>query len=165
MILRATYRDGVLVPRGGHILRDGLDEGEAVTVTVERDRNMGSHRHQFAFVREAWLNLPEHLSDAPYAANPEALRKHALICTGFCDLHTVITTDPEKLAALLRKEGTRAHGYCLTKIEGEVVMHYTPHSQSVPAMGSEQFKQSKAKIMDWLAALLDVEPHELRGAS
>lgn len=165
MIIRATYRDGVFEPRQPALVRETLSQGETVTLEIERDRSMNSHRHQFAFVRAAWENLPERCLDQPYAANPETLRKHALIVNGFCDVHTVVSDRPEDLAALLRKEGTRAHGYCLTTTEGNVVLHYTPHSQSIAAMGGPEFQRSKDAVLGWLALLVGVEKDQLRSAA
>lgn len=165
MEIRARYKAGALHPTNPSLLRDWLEQGEAVTLEVERDRSIRSHNHQFAFVAEAWRNLPEHLEQKPYAKNPDTLRKHALIACGFCDVHTVAAGDPEALASLLRREGQKAHGYCLTNTQGSVVVHYTPHSQTVNAMGGPEFQRSKEAILNWLATLLGVEPTDLKRAA
>ena len=59
------------------------DVGEIYPVTVAEVRSEANHNHEFAFIRTAWKNLPEGLSELYPTA--EHLRKRALIDTGFYD--------------------------------------------------------------------------------
>ena len=165
MDVRARYEAGTLRLLSNRL---DLDEGELVTVQIERDRSAPSHRHQFAWVREAWASLPEGERDQPWAETPETLRKHALIATGYHQL-TVLdcganATALRVKAALLAAE-TKAHGYALAQVRGPVVRIWTPESQSIRAMGGDRFKESKAAILDWIAGKLGVAPEELRRAA
>jgi hypothetical protein len=132
-----------------------LAEGETVIVEIERARSMRSHRHQFAEIAEMWATLPESMAELPYAQSPETLRKHALIVTGYCDVETIdagTKAAAARIAAYVGDLARKAHGYAIVKVEGPVVRCYTPHSQSVRAMGSETFQESKTKVLDWIAA-------------
>lgn len=146
-----------------------LDEGETVFVTVERARSMNSHRHQFAWVKEAWASLPEAVQDAPWAETPETLRKHALIATGYHQSYT-LDCGSQAAAARVKAALTAAeagkHGYAVGRVRGPVVTIWTPESQSVRAMGRERFQASKSAILDWIAAQIGLTGHELeRGAA
>ena len=165
MECRARYEAGTLRLLSNRI---SLDEGELVTVQIERDRSGASHRHQFAWVREAWANLPEDCRHEVWAETPETLRKHALIATGYHQL-TVLdcganATALRVKAALLAAE-FKAHGYAIGQVRGPVVRIWTPESQSVRAMGGDRFRESKAAILEWIAGKLGVAPEELRRAA
>ena len=110
-----------------------------------------------------WQTLPECLHDAPYARSADALRKHALICTGHCDVTTLdcgSRAAAERVAVALRREAEKAHGYCLVSLRGPVVILYTPHSQSYRAMGGETFKRSKDDVLRWIGDLLEAGRNE-----
>ena len=87
MQLRARYENGNLRILANQKL--DLDEGELCLIDVDRARSGATHRHQFAWVKEAWLNLPERVVNMPWAETPETLRKHALIATGFHQTYTL----------------------------------------------------------------------------
>ena len=166
MDYRARYSDGTL-----RLITNqppDLDDGETVIVTIERGRSMASHRHQFAWVKDAWASLPEAVQDAPWAETPETLRKHALIATGFHQSYTLdcggAATATRVKAALVSAEAGK-HGYALGRVRGPVVTIWTPESQSLRAMGGDRFKASKSAILDWIAGQLGVAPEELRRAA
>lgn len=145
-----------------------LEPGEVVFVTVERGRSQATHRHQFAWIHEAWQSLPESLQGMPWAETPETLRKHALIACGF---HQMVTLDCGSKAAAGRVKAAlvaaeaRAHGYALGRVQGPVVTVWTPESQSMRAMGAKRFQESKSAILEWIAAKIGVTPAQLRGAA
>ena len=144
-----------------------LEPGEVVIVTIERGRSMTSHKHQFAYIKEAWLNLPEALKDAPWAETAETLRKHALIATGFHQSYTLDcganATAQRVKAALVAAEAGK-HGYAIGRVRGPVVTVWTPESQSMRAMGGKRFQEAKTAILDWLSAQIGVSPEQLERA-
>lgn len=162
MIFRARYLDGTL--RLMTNTPPDIPPGEVVTVTVERGRSEASHRHQFAWINSAWLSLPEHLRDQPWAETAETLRKHALIATGY---HQTTVVDCGSSAAAGRMKAAlvaaeaRACGYAVGQVRGPVLTVWTPESQSLRAMGGQRFRESKAAILDWIAGQLGVSPREL----
>jgi len=166
MTVRARHYGGMLHLIGNN--RPALDEGEVVLVEIDRARSDASHRHQFAWVREAWLNLPEGMAGEPWAETPETLRKHALIATGYCA--TVIidcgnTTAARRVRDALVAAEARAAGYALGHVRGPVVTIWTPESQSFRAMGAKRFQESKEAILQWIAQKIGVSPEQLRQAA
>jgi len=162
---RARYEGGALRLLSNRV---DLDEGELVTVQIERDRSGPSHRHQFAWVREAWAGLPEDCRHEVWAETPETLRKHALIATGYHQTTVIDCGDTgvalDVKAALVAAEW-RAHGYAIGQVRGPVVRIWTPESQSIRAMGNDRFQASKAAILEWIAGKLGVAPEQLRRAA
>lgn len=139
---------------------DNLDEGETVALDVSKDRSMKSHRHQFAEIKTLWETLPESLHNMPYAQSAETLRKHALIATGYCDVETIDAGSKaaaERVGAFVSGLARRAHGYAVVTIKGPMVKCYTPHSQSVRAMGGPEFQVSKDKVLDWISARIGAQ--------
>lgn len=163
MEYRARYMSGTLRLMTNR--QPDLSEGEVVHVTIERGRSENSHRHQFAWLRDAWLNLPEDCQMQPWAETPETLRKHALIATGF---HHVTVLDcgakatAQRVKAALVAAEAKAHGYALGQVRGPILRVWTPESQSMRAMGGERFQESKAAIMDWIADQIGCQPEQLR---
>lgn len=130
--------------------------GEVYRLEPHEERSGVSHRHQFGWLREAWLNLPERYRYEPWAQSPEALRKYALIRTGWHDCQTFpcgSKAEAERWAAHLKPLDT----YSLVLARGTVVERYTARSQSVRAMGKRAFQQSKQDIMDYVEDLLGVD--------
>lgn len=165
--IRAFWDGQCFLPDGNFAIAqcaDRLGEGQVVRLDIDPERSGRSHRHQFAFVRTAWENLPEHLVDAPFAKNEESLRKHALIATGFCEVDmTACGTEEraERVAAHARRLAARLSGYTVVKVEGAVFYTFTPQSQSLKAMGGTEFARSKEAILGWMSDLIGVTPEEL----
>lgn len=166
MEYRARHHNGTL-----RILANDLPDladGEVVGITIERGRSTNSHKHQFAWLKEAWLTLPEALRDAPWAETEETMRKHALIATGY---HRTVVIDcganatARRVAAELKEAHRKADGYALSQVRGPIATIWIPESQSVRAMGGKRFQESKSAIMDWVAAQLGVPVAALAGAA
>ena len=126
MEYRARYEDGSLRLLANNL--PDLDNGELVTVIIERGRSMNSHRHQFAFVHEAWQNLPEVLQSAPWAETPDTMRKHALIATGFHHSYTLdcgANATAQRIKAQLVRAEARAVGYAIGQVRGPILTIWT----------------------------------------
>ncbi len=169
-LIRVRYEDGKLLPDGNFAaaeLAERLGAGEVTNVDLDPDRSGRTHRHQFAFVRTAWQNLPEDLKSAPYAKSEDTLRKHALIACGFCDVDVIPLNCEVTAGAVvdtLKKCDRRQEGYRLITVDGTIVQIFTPHSQSMKAMGKDLFHESKSAILEWMAGKIGVQPHELAKA-
>jgi hypothetical protein len=166
-LIRAVWTGQAFEPDGNFAMaqcHDRLGAGQVVNLDIDPERSAKSHKHQFSFVRTAWENLPEHLTGKPFAKTSETLRKHALISTGHCDTDMLAVGDArraERVAAFTARLAVRLHGYAITSIEGPVVYCFTPHSQSLKAMGGQRFQQSKQDILEYLADLIGVSPDKL----
>ncbi len=145
-----------LEPAGGHLkrLRDSLEPGERVVVEVTRERYWAGHRRYFAEIRDAWLNLPETLNDAPYAVTPETLRKHALIATGWRDVQTLALESHEEAKRVSQIMQEMHREYCVVRVSRASAMIATAQSQSATAMGRVKFQQSKEDVLGWISQLL-----------
>ena len=143
-----------------------MREGDTVLVTIDHPRSINSHNHQFAEIADAWRHLPDAVQHMPWAATPEALRKHALIVTGYRDVQTVDAGSKAaaaRVASLLSVMANQAHGYAITQASGPVVTCWTPQSQSIRAMGGKEFQRSKEAVLNWIAQQIGVTPDQLKG--
>ena len=80
--------------------------GQCYRLAEIEERSEASHEQEFAWLREAWLSLPE--SIAREFPSPEHLRKRALIATGWCTTTDYVSgsaAETIRWAAKLRKEG------------------------------------------------------------
>ena len=169
-LIRCVWTGQALEPDSNfaaHQLHDRLGAGEVINVDLDPERSEKSHKHQFAFVRTAWMNLPEELKGAPFAKNEKTLRKHALIASGFCVTEMLALGCPrraERAAATMSRLAARMSGYAVTEVQGTVANCHTPLSQSQRAMGGKVFQESKQAVLEWLADLLSVTPEALANA-
>jgi hypothetical protein len=114
-------------------------------------RSGKSHRHYFAAVHQAWLNLPEHLVDE--FPSSEHLRKYALIKSGFCTMTKLAcktNADAINVCSLMSKMDT----YAICEVTGGVVTVRQAYSQSIPAMGRKLFQESKEEVFRVLSEMI-----------
>lgn len=135
--------------------------GERYIMAPVCHRSDATHKHEFAWLREAWMNLPEDLADQ--YPTTEHLRKRALIDCGFYDESI---TDCGTAAAALRVAATfrTIDDFSLVIVRGRIVIRRTAKSQSKRAMGAAEFQKSKTAIMDLIAGMVGVKPAELEAA-
>jgi hypothetical protein len=122
--------------------------GEKYRMLNEHERSAKSHRHYFACIKDAHSNMPESMLELH--PSPEALRKHALIRTGYCDQNTFVcasAAEARRMAAWL----TPVDEFCIIVSARNVVTRYTAKSQSVKAMGNVVFQLSKDAVLTWIA--------------
>lgn len=121
---------------------------------VQEDRSWVSHKHQFAWLHDAWLSLPEDV--AGRFLNEDQLRKHALIAGGFCDSTTVpcaTRAEAERWYKHLRSREPDT----VVSIKGTVLVQFTAWSQSRRAMDAKTFQRSKQAVLDYVDDLLGIE--------
>ena len=136
--------------------------GEIYPLDVDYGRSTVSHNHEFAFVKTAWDNLPEHYSAALFAQSPTHLRRYALIMTGWCDTSTQVcasNAEAMRTAAFIRPMDE----YSVVVVNGVTVNRMVAKSQSRKAMGGKVFQQSKQAVMDYLEDLIGVPKGSLEG--
>ena len=132
--------------------------GQTYTLEEIKDRSSASHRHYFACINDAWLNLSE--AAAVQFPTPEHLRKIALIASGYADIRTHVCSskaEAVRTAAFIRP----LDSYAIVNVKEAVVTVSTAQSQSVRAMGAQEFQASKTKTLDYIAALIGTTPAEL----
>ena len=134
--------------------------GERYRLEPVEERSAASHRHYFKAVNEAWANLPERL--AAHYPTAEHLRARALIEAGYCTIADYVCSsraEAVRWAANLRAEASE---YALVVISETVVRVFKPKSQSVKAMGKEEFQASKDAVFTALAKMIGVTTAELQ---
>jgi hypothetical protein len=149
---------GVMTPQGAQAAKAAAryyPDGETVWLVPHHDRSMKSHRHQFSWIREAFLNLPEHY--AGHFMDPDHLRKTALIHCGYRTQRDIVCAT-EEAALQLAAWAQMKDRYAAVVVAGCVVTILEAESQSQKAMGRERFNESKAAILDYIAGMLGVEP-------
>lgn len=135
--------------------------GEVYTLSeVDPARSMASHRHYFAAVYEAWLNLPE--GDAERWPSADHLRKYALIRAGYRDERSIVCSskaEAQRIAAFIKP----IDDYALVAVSEAVVRVYTAKSQNIRAMGRKVFAESKDAVLGILAGMIEVSKEQLLG--
>lgn len=132
--------------------------GQGYLLAPQEHRSAASHRHYFASINEAWLNLPE--SEAARFPTAEHLRRFALIRTGYADQRQLVASskaEARRLAAFVRPMDE----YAIVSVEGCPVTVFTAQSQSMKAMGKARFQASKQAVLDWVANLIGTTPAAL----
>ncbi|MGE7415857.1 hypothetical protein [Methylobacterium tarhaniae] len=132
--------------------------GERYILAEQEERSSKSHAHYFACVRDGWSSLPEHLAD--HFPSPDHLRKWALIKAGFRDEVTFTASSKAeaiRIAAFLRPVEDTA----VVKVRGTVVFRWTAKSQSLRAMGKEEFQRSKDAVLAVIDELIGTAPGTL----
>lgn len=132
--------------------------GEVYPLVPEEPRSGASHNHEFAWLKEAWLSLPEDMAERFPSA--EHLRKRALIDTGFFT-ESIIDAGSNaaalRVAAYLRGDDE----FAVVIVRGPYVAVRKAVSQSKRAMGNAAFQRSKTAILECIAGLIQVEPATL----
>lgn len=136
--------------------------GEKYRLVEEAERSALSHRHYFAAIAEAWSNLPEQF-DGRFPT-PEHLRKWALIRTGYFDQRSIIAASKAEARRLAAFVAPMDEFAVVTVTEAEVRV-LTAKSQSLRAMGSKAFQESKSNVLDFLAQMVAVDRAELERAA
>jgi len=132
--------------------------GETVSMMRWEERSSATHAHEFAWLREAWMNLPERLAELYPTA--EHLRKRGLIQAGYYDEEIIdvgTNAGALRVAASVRKR----EEFSYVVVRGPLVAIRTAKSQSRRAMDKQAFQESKSKLMEVVAELIGVDPATL----
>lgn len=131
--------------------------GETYQLAVHEERSSVSHRHYFACIREAWLNLSD--ADALEYTSEDRLRKRALIATGYFTERRLVLSSPVEARKTVSFMMQRADDGTVFTVAGSIVIERTARSQRMGAGGmkKDEFQKSKTDVLEWIAALLRVE--------
>lgn len=133
--------------------------GEVYPLEVREDRSINSHRHYFASVNQAWLNLPEAIGEK--FATADHLRKYALIQTGYHDARSIVCASPEeaaKVATFIKPMDE----FAVIFTDGPLVNVLTAKSQSVRSMDKRTFQKSKDDVLTYIASMIGTTAGELQ---
>lgn len=132
--------------------------GEVSMMEEWLDRSDISHKQEFAWLREAWKNLPEDLADL--YPTPTHLRKRALIQAGYYD-ETIVDVGSNAAAIRVMIAWQATDAFALFIVRGPILCRRTAKSQARRAMDKKTFQESKTAIMEIVSNLIGVSPDEL----
>ena len=133
--------------------------GEVYRIEVIEERSLKSHAHEFAWLKEAWQNLPEDLMDL--YPSPEHLRKRALIDAGFYD-ETIIDAGSNAAALRIASTFRQRDDFSLVIVRGPAIVIRDAKSQSRRVMNKQDFRASKTAIMEVISGMVGVTPGQLQ---
>jgi hypothetical protein len=141
----------VMIPRRKNLADRIYVDGEDYRLGVIEERSMGSHGHFFAMLHEAFMNLPDDLAER--FQTPDHLRKYALIKAGFYDERSVCCSskaEAQRIAAFMRP----LDNYAIVIASEAVVRIFTAKSQSLKAMGKDEFQRSKTAVLEIVSSMI-----------
>jgi len=132
--------------------------GQVYAMEEINSRSHASHDHQFAWLAEAWANLPEHLADQ--FPTPTHLRKAALIDAGYFK-ETILDAGSNaaalRVAAVMRSDDEFAR----VVVRGPLVVRRVAKSQKRSEMRGREFQEAKTKVLEIVSAMIGVAPDDL----
>jgi hypothetical protein len=162
---RFTWNGSVMIPMRPEAARAAYDLGQRYWLEEVSERSWISHEHQFAWIASAWDNLPEALMDK--FPTPEALRKAALIATGWYR-ETIIDAGSKAGAQRVAGYVMGRDEFSAVIVRGATVIVRTPRSQRMrghDGMDRQEFEASKQDILGWIANLIGVSADDLKAAA
>lgn len=136
--------------------------GQEYLMAEVHDRSQKSHDHFFAALTESWKNLPEKIGMR--FPTVDHLRKYALIKAGFCDTHTLVCTSAAE-ARKVAKFMEPVDEFSIVRASAATVTRYTAKSQSMRAMGKDDFQRSKDAVLEIVSAMIGTSTAELQAAA
>lgn len=154
-----TWDGEAMVPKVPRLADKYFVVGETYPLAVQEGRSTATHNHEFAWLHDAWANLPEDLAELYPSA--EHLRKRALIEAGFYDEQIV---DAGSNAAAIRVASAfrSREEFSLVVVRGPLVVIRTAKSQSRRAMNKQEFQKSKTAILEIISGMVGVTPETLK---
>lgn len=149
----------VMSPKWPRLAASRFEGGRDYLLADVEHRSDVSHRHEFAWLREAWNSLPDDLAEL--FPTPEHLRKRALIDAGYFN-ETVIDAGSNAAALRVAAFARSKDEFAVVVVRGPIVVERTAKSQSMRAMGKADFQASKTAIMEIVSALIGVDPATLQ---
>lgn len=157
-----TWNGEAMIPRSQRLADKAYVVGESYLLVAHEERSEASHRQEFAWLREAWLQLPENLADL--YATPTHLRKRALIEGGFYH-ETVIDAGTNAAALRVAAAFRSREEFSLVIVRGPAVVIRTAKSQSRRSMNKQEFQASKTAIIEIVSNMIGVTAESLTEAA
>jgi hypothetical protein len=150
------------LPRFDRLCAAQFEINEEVPLMVVENRSLASHNAYFAQLHECYLNLTEEY--AQEFDSEEHLRAWCLCMEGFCT-QTRYELNTAADARVLREVLKTQDKATIVKINGPVVIVYTPESQAMYGpnrMLKARFEESKAAVLARAASMARTTPAELK---
>lgn len=132
--------------------------GTEYALSVWRGRSDISHRHYFACLKQAWLNLPEEW--AQEFPSPEYLRKWCLIREGYATHRQFACATPDDVRNAIDMIRD-IDPYASIRVRDRVIDAWFAASQDHASMNHEKFQESKDRVFGRVAGMLGITVAEL----
>lgn len=149
----------VMVPKWPRLAAPRYEGCKDYLLADVEHRSDATHRHEFAWLREAWASLPEHLADL--FPTSEHLRKRALIDAGYFR-ETIIDAGSNAAALRVASFMRTKDEFAVVVVRGPVVVERVAKSQNRRAMDKAEFQASKTAILEIVSAMIGVTPETLQ---
>ena len=133
--------------------------GERYRLAPLEQRSMNSHNHFFSALAEGWRNLPDDLTER--FPSIDHLRKFALIKAGFRDERSIVCASKAE-ALRLASFILPLDIFAVVIARETTVTVLTAKSQSMRAMGKQDFEASKQAVLDLVAGMVGVTADTLK---
>ncbi len=153
MVFDWTGEAMVPLPRFQKLCDQQFVIGEKYRMEAIEERSMASHRQYFAAIHDAWLNLPENISEQYPTA--EKLRKQALIDANYYD-EEILDCGTQTTAIAVAPAIRKRDDFAMIFVRGQFVIIRSAKSQSMREMGKDVFQKSKQDVLDTIAAMIEV---------
>ena len=162
--IKAIWTGASFVPENADMryCQHWFGAGEVFVLDPEQERDMNSHRHYFAQLKEVWRNLPERL-EKKYPTE-DIFRKKLLVECGYFHLEEIVC-DTARDAVTVASFMAPLDPSTTIVVRGRCIAKYTAQSQSVAAMGKREFQKSKWDVLDLAASLIKVTTKQLEKAA
>lgn len=148
----------VMVPQWPRLAAARFEPSAGYLLAPVEHRSDATHKHEFAWLREAWMSLPEDLAER--FPTPDHLRKRALIDAGFYD-ETVVDAGSNAAALRVAAYMRRKDEYAYVVVRGGVAVERVAKSQSRRMMNKAEFQASKTALLEIVGAMIGVDPATL----
>jgi hypothetical protein len=159
-LIAARWDGSTFVPliRFRNLCDENYVVGEIYNLEPIEQRSMKSHSHFFASLTDAWRNLRDDV--ALRYPTVEHLRAAALIHEGFAQSRDIVASskaEANRIAAFVKP----MNEYAVVTVKECVVTIWTARSQSMKAMGKEDFQRSKTAVLEYVSTLIGTSRDEL----
>lgn len=132
--------------------------GQEYVLIDHKGRSEESHKHYFASIRKGWENLPE--DDAKRYRSPEFLRKWCLVKEGYADHVDHVCRDDDEASHMIMLV-RRLDQYAIITRASNILTIWFAQSQDRASMGHKVFEESKARVLECIAAMCGISLEEL----
>ena len=156
--IKFRWTGEAMIPLVKSVAERQYEVGETYRLEPWEERSPASHGHYFAAINEGWRNIPEHLAER--WPTPEHLRKWLLIKAGYHDERSIVAAskaEAHRIATFVKP----LDDYAIVTVTEAVVTIYTAKSQSMRAMGKQEFGESKRKVLEVLSGMIGVSQEDL----
>lgn len=163
--IAVRYREGAFAPLNPAQVSKKFKDGELYFFKADTRRYWPRHQWFMATIRSCWESLPEDLQER--FPNPEFLRKHLLIKSGYSKITKIKYSSKHEAFATASLVSKLMDDYSEISVEGTTLKIETARSQAIKItdddelMSNEEFTKSCECVLNSLAIILGVAKEDI----